>query len=354
MSKVYFASSGSEANDTALKIVRFFNNSLGRPDKKKVISRLKGYHGTTIASASLTGIPRNHTGFDLPIAGILHTDCPHYYRYGKPGESEAAFVERIVANLEALIVKEGPDTIAAFWAEPVLGSGGVIVPPDGYYERIKEVLDRYDILFVVDEVICGFGRLGTMFGCQAFGLQPDMIVVGKALSSGYQPISALMVNERVFSALATESDRLGTFGHGFTYSGHPVPAAVALETLNLYQERDILSHVRAVAPLFQSGVRRLARYPIVGEVRGMGLIAGIELVQDKDTRQNFDASVRAAMQVELACLEEGLIVRAIGETVAIAPPLIITAEQVADLLARLERGLERVCGSLAPLEACTP
>ncbi len=202
MSKVYFANSGSEGNDTALKMVRFFNNALGRPKKKKVISRLKAYHGTTLATASLTGIPRNHLGFDLPISGILHTDCPHYYRFGNEGESETQFVNRIVDNLESMILKEDPETVAAFWAEPVMGSGGIIVPPPDYYRKVQEVLDKHDILFVADEVICGFGRLGHMFGSQAFDLKPDMIIVAKGLSSGYQPISALLVNERVFTALA--------------------------------------------------------------------------------------------------------------------------------------------------------
>jgi len=347
MSKVYFANSGSEGNDTALKMVRFFNNALGRPRKKKVISRQKAYHGTTLATASLTGIPRNHLGFDLPIAGILHTDCPHYYRYGNAGESEAQFVDRIVGNLETLIRGEDPDTVAAFWAEPVLGSGGVIVPPADYYRKVKDVLDKYDILFVADEVICGFGRLGHMFGSQAFDLKPDMIVVAKGLSSGYQPISALLVNERVYKALAEGSDKFGVFGHGFTYSGHPVPAAVALETLKLYEERQLLAHVREISPRFQAGVRRLATYPFVGEVRGMGLIAGIELVTDKSSRENFDPSVKASLAFEMSCLEEGLIVRAIGDTVAVSPPLIITADEIDDLLVRLERGLKRFCQTMS-------
>jgi 4-aminobutyrate--pyruvate transaminase len=347
MSKVYFANSGSEGNDTALKIVRYFNNALGRPKKKKIISRLKAYHGTTLATASLTGIPRNHLGFDLPIDGILHTDCPHHYRFANQGESEAQFVDRIVGNLESMILREGPDTVAAFWAEPVLGSGGVIVPPKDYYRKVQEVLRRYDILFVADEVICGFGRLGYMFGSQAFDLKPDMIIVAKGLSSGYQPISALMVNERVYTALADASDKFGVFGHGFTYSGHPVPAAVAVETLKIYEERDIVAHVREITPRFQAGIRRLASYPFVGEVRGMGLIAGIEVVKDKSSRENFDPSVKAALAFEVKCLEEGLIVRAVGDTVAVSPPLIINDDEIDDLLARLERGLKRFCESMA-------
>ena len=340
MSKAYFAGSGSEANDTALKIVRFYSNALGRPDKKKVIARIRGYHGTTLATASLTGLPRNHASFDLPIDGILHTDCPLYYRYGEKGESESAFVDRIVGNLEAMILREGPDTIAAFWAEPLMGSGGVIVPPPGYYQKVQAVLDKYDILFVADEVICGFGRLGHMFGTQAFDLKPDMIIVAKALSSGYQPISALLVNERVFSALSNESGRLGVFGHGFTYSAHPVPAAVALETLAIYEERDIVSHVRSVSPRFLEGMHSFADNRFVGNVRGMGLIAGMEIVKNKETKENFDASLRAALTLEAKCLEEGVIVRAIGDTVDVSPPLIITDAQVDDMIGRIGRGLE--------------
>lgn len=347
MSKVYFAGSGSEGNDTALKIVRFYSNALGRPQKKKVISRIKAYHGTTLATASLTGIPRNHAGFDLPIDGILHTDCPHYYRYADAGESEEAFVDRIVGNLETLILNEGPETIAAFWAEPVFGSGGVIVPPKGYYEKVQAVLRKYDILFVADEVISGFGRLGHMFGCEAFGIEPDMIILAKALSSGYQPISALMINERVFSALADELNKLGVFGHGFTYSAHPVPAAVALETLKIYEERDIVSHVRKVAPRMQTAMRRLADYPFVGEVRGLGLIAGIEVVRNKATKESFDPAMRAAAELEAKCLEQGLIVRAIGDTVAVSPPLIISENEMERLLSMLEQGVKHFAEAMA-------
>lgn len=349
MSKVYFAGSGSEGNDTALKIVRFFNNALGRPKKKKIISRIRGYHGTTLATASLTGLPRNHASFDLPIDGILHTDCPLYYRYSEQGETEAAFVDRIVANLEAMILHEGPETIAAFWAEPLMGSGGVIVPPKGYYQKVQAVLDKYDILFVADEVICGFGRLGHMFGTQAFDLKPDMIIVAKALSAGYQPISALLVNDRVFSALSDESGRLGVFGHGFTYSAHPVPAAVALETLKIYEERDIVSHVRNVSPRFFAGLRRFGDFPFVGDVRGMGLIAGLEIVKNKSSKENFDPSLRAALTLEAKCLERGVVVRAIGDTVAISPPLIITEAEIDDLLARVEQGLQSFTATMSTL-----
>lgn len=270
MSKVFFANSGSEANDTAVKLVWYYHNAIGKPQKKKIISRIRAYHGVTVASASLTGLPNNHRDFDLPIARILHTECPGFYRFGLPGESEEAFVARCVRSLEDLIEREGADTIGAFFAEPIMVSGGCIVPPPTYYEKIQAVLKKHDILLITDEVICGFGRTGAMFGCETFGIEPDMISMAKQLSAAYQPISALMINEKIYRAIVSESATIGTFGHGFTYGGHPVPAAVALETLRIYEERDIVGHVRRVAPAFEDGLKKLGQHPIVGEARGKG------------------------------------------------------------------------------------
>jgi 4-aminobutyrate--pyruvate transaminase len=246
MSKVFFANSGSEANDSAVKMIWYYNNALGRLEKKKIISRIKGYHGVTVASASLTGLPFNHRDFDLPIAGILHTDCPHHYRFAEEGESEEDFATRLAANLEQMIEDEGPDTVAAFFAEPIMGAGGVIVPPATYFEKIQPILKKHDILFVADEVICGFGRTGNMFATETYNLQPDIITIAKALSSAYLPISGLLINEKVSDAIYKNSGEIGTFGHGFTYSGHPVACAVALETLNIYEERDIVGHVHTL------------------------------------------------------------------------------------------------------------
>jgi 4-aminobutyrate--pyruvate transaminase len=237
-------------------MIWYFNNAIGRPQKKKLIARIKGYHGVTVAAASLTGLPYNHKLFDLPIAGVLHTSNPHFYHEGREGESEQDFSTRMAAELEEMILREGPDTVAAMFAEPVMGAGGVIVPPAGYWEKIQAVLKKYDVLLVADEVICGFGRTGNYWGSETFGMQPDILVCAKALSSSYLPISAVMVNDRVFQGLADGSSSLGTWGHGFTYSGHPVPAAVALETLAIYKERDIVGHVRAMAPLLQSAAMR--------------------------------------------------------------------------------------------------
>src|SRR6266567_1010795 len=288
MGKALFANSGSEANDTAIKLTWYVNNALGRPRKKKIISRQRAYHGVTIATASLTGLAFAHDDFDLPIARSLHTECPHYYRGARSGESEEAFAARLAASLEQLILREGPDTVAAFFAEPVMGAGGVIVPPATYFERIQPILKKYDILFVVDEVICGFGRTGNMFGTQTFDLKPDIITLAKALSAGYLPISASLVTNALYDILLAQSDKLGIFGHGYTYSSHPVPAAVALETLKIYEERDIVGEVRRVGPRMQAGIRSYADHSLIGEARGIGLIGAVELVRDKATRQSFD------------------------------------------------------------------
>jgi len=340
MSKVFFANSGSEANDTAIKIIWYYNNAIGRPKKKKIISRIKAYHGVTVASASLTGLPNNHRDFDLPIAGILHTDCPHYYRYGKDGESEEAFATRCAENLEKTILAEGPDTVAAMFAEPVMGAGGVIVPPKTYFEKIQAVLKKYDVLLVADEVICGFGRTGNMFGTETFGLKPDIMTVAKALSSAYLPISGVFINDKVYAALREDSGRIGTFGHGFTYSGHPISAAVALETLNIYEERDILSQVRRVMPTFQAELRRFADHPLVGETRGVGLVGAIELVKNKRTKESFDPKQGVAFRTMMAAQANGLLVRAILDCIAFCPPLIITEAEIVEMFRRFRKALD--------------
>ncbi|MEH2512833.1 4-aminobutyrate--pyruvate transaminase [Nitrobacteraceae bacterium AZCC 1564] len=340
MSKVFFANSGSEANDTAIKIVWYYHNAIGKPAKKKIISRMRAYHGVTIASASLTGLPNNHRSFDLPIDRILHTDCPHYYRYANPGETEEEFATRCADSLEQLILREGPDTVGAFFAEPLMASGGCVVPPPTYYEKIQAVLRKYDVLFIADEVICGFGRTGNMFGCETFGIKPDMISMAKQLSAAYQPISALMINEKVYRAIASESGTIGTFGHGFTYGGHPVATAVAVETLKIYEERDIVGHVRSIAPAFQAGMRELRNHPLIGEARGTGLIATLEVVRDKATKEPFDLSQGVAAYAGKRAQANGVITRALGDTVNLCPPLIITAAQIEDLLARIKLSLD--------------
>ncbi len=340
MSKVFFTNSGSEANDTVVKLLWYYNNALGRPEKKKVISRLKAYHGVTVASASLTGLPNNHRDFDLPIDRILHAECPHYYRFGVEGESEEDFATRMAEGLDKLIRDEGPDTVAAFIAEPVMGAGGVIIPPRTYFDKVQEVLARHDVLFVADEVICGFGRTGNMWGCQTFDLEPDIITCAKALSSGYLPIAAVLVSDEIYQGLVKESEKIGVFAHGFTYSGHPVSAAVAVRTLELMEERNIVDHVRAVEPRFQTRLRAFADHPLVGEVRGIGLIGALELVADRASKRAFDPALKVGYHLEECCRAHGLIVRALMDSVAFCPPLIITEDQIDEMFARFARAME--------------
>ena len=340
MSKVFFANSGSEAADTAIKIVWFYNNALGRSAKKKILARRDGFHGTTVGAASLTGIFRNHRKFDLPIANVLHAARPHYYHGGLPGESEEAYAARLATELERQILDEGSDTVAALIAEPVMGAGGVLLPPTGYFEKVQKVIAKYDMLFIADEVICGFGRTGKMWGSQTYGLRPDLLTTAKQLSSAYAPISAVMVNEKVYGVLLQGSDDVGTFAHGFTYSGHPVSAAVALECLKIYEERGVIDHVRAVAPRLQDGLReRFSAHPLVGEVRGVGLMAAVELVADKQARKRFDADLGVGAYCARRALDRGLVLRALGDSVAVSPPLIIQEAEIDVLLERFEGAL---------------
>jgi len=341
-SKVLFCSSGSEANDTQVKLVWYMNNALGRPRKKKIISRLRAYHGVTIAAASLTGLVNNHRDFDLPIAGILHMGCPHHYRFAHAGEGEEDFARRLAAELEELILKEDPETVAAFIAEPVMGAGGVIVPPQTYFPEMMRVCRKYDVYMISDEVICGFGRLGTAFGCSALEFEPDSITVAKALTSAYVPLAAVTVPQPMYDAMLEESRRIGIFAHGFTYSGHPVAAAVALKAIEIYARDKIADAVVRKAPHFQARLRALGDHPLVGEARGLGLLGGIELVADKSSKASFDAKAAVAPQVVQFAQEEGLIVRYLaGDVVSICPPLIIAPAEIDELFDRLGRALDR-------------
>jgi 4-aminobutyrate--pyruvate transaminase len=342
ISKVFFCNSGSEANDTQMKLVWYMNNALGRPNKKKIVSRVKAYHGVTIAAASLTGLPNNHIDFDLPIARVLHTSCPHHYRFGKDGESEEEFATRLASELEELILREGPDTVAAFIAEPVMGAGGVIVPPKTYFPKIMAVCAKYDVFMIDDEVICGFGRLGPMFGCTALGYKPHSISIAKALSSAYLPIAGVMIPEDMYQALITESQKIGTFGHGFTYSGHPVSAAVALKTLEIYQRDKIIESAAARAPQFQKRLKSLGDHPLVGEARGIGLVGAIELAAGRDAKQPFDPKRGVGAAVVRNAEAEGLIVRFIaGDVISICPPLIIKPAEIDELFDKLTRALDK-------------
>lgn len=342
MSSAFFTNSGSEANDTVIKFVWYYNNALGRPQKKKIIARHRGYHGVTVASASLTGLPGNHRDFDLPLPQIRHTACPHHYRNANPGETEEDFATRLAAELETLIVQEGPETVAAFIGEPVMGAGGVIVPPRTYWEKIQAVCRKYDVLVIADEVITGFGRLGTFFGSQTYGIEPDIMVLSKQITSSYMPLAAVLLSPRVHEVIAENSGRVGTLGHGYTASGHPVATAVALENLNLIEERRLVENAARSGEVLQSELRAMADHPLIGEVRGVGLIAGVELVADKATKRPFDPLGKAGGYAYEQAHAHGLIIRGIQDTVAFCPPLIITPEEVRDMVSRFKRTLEDV------------
>lgn len=341
ISKVFYGASGSDANDTQVKIVWYLNNALGRPQKKKIISRLKGYHGVTVASASLTGLPNNHIDFDLPLPGILHTSCPHHYRFAEPGESEQDFSTRLAAELDEMIQREGPDTVAAFIAEPVMGAGGAIVPPEGYFEKINAVLGKYDILFISDEVITGFGRTGKMFATETYGMNVDSISLAKQITSAYFPLSAVMMNEKIYEVLVDQSRKIGTFGHGNTYAGHPVGCAIAVKTLEIYQRDKIVEHAAKVSPTFLRRLNKLEEHPLVGEARGVGLIGGAELVKDKATKAPFEGKKGVGAKAASFALEEGLITRAMGDRLAFCPPLIISEAEIEEMFNRFERALDK-------------
>jgi adenosylmethionine-8-amino-7-oxononanoate aminotransferase len=346
LNTTYFTTGGAESNETAFKTARFYWKARGKPSKVKVISREHAYHGVTLAAMSATGLAPFWKMFEPRVPGFLHIPSPYPYRFAhqKPGKSDGLAAADL---LEEAILREGADTVAAFIAEPVMGAGGVLVPPATYFERVQEVLRKHDVLLIADEVICGFGRTGRMFGSETFGLRPDIVVMAKALSSGYLPISATAISEPIYQALLSQSDRLGYFAHGHTYGGHPAACAVALEALRLYEERDIVGHVQRVGPRLQAGLRRLADHPLVGDVRGVGLIAGVELVRDRASRAAFDPPGSAGLTFQARAQERGLIVRGLQDTVALCPPLIITESEVDELLARFEAALEDTGAALA-------
>ena len=342
MARVLFANSGSESNDTAFKLVRYYNNALGRPLKKKIIARNKGYLGVTLAAASLSGLPTMHQHFDLPLPDVVRVSCPHFYQYALPGESEAQFVDRLAVELEDTILREGPETVAAFIAEPVQGAGGVIIPPPGYFAKVQAILKKYDVLFIADEVITGFGRLGQAFGTQVFDLKPDMITVAKMMTSAYVPMSALYVSDAIYQAVADASAAVGVFGHGYTYSGHPLACAIALETLRIYEADDVIGHVRRVAPHLQQGLQAFKDHPMVGHVRGLGLIGAIELAQDPATRKPFDPKRGVGAYLVGRAQANGLILRVLpGDVIGFSPPLVITEAEIDTLLERFAVALSQ-------------
>jgi len=344
MDKALFANSGSEANDQAVKLIWYYFNAIGKPEKKKLIARERGYHGVTVMAASLTGIPDVHKDFDLPIGRVLRTGSPSPYHATRPGETDDQMVDRLMADLEALIEREGADTIAAFFAEPVQGAGGVIVPPASYFPKLQAVLRRHGILLVADEVITGFGRTGGLFGCDTFGIRPDLMTVAKALSSAYLPISATLVSAEVYDGVLAGSTRNGAFAHGVTYAGHPVAAAVANEALRIYRDDDIVGHVGRVAPRFQARLAAATHHPLVAHARGVGLIGALELAVDRAARTPPDAAAQAFLTEAL--FAEGVIARPIRGALAFSPPLIITEAQVDEMFDKVGRALDRTAAHL--------
>ncbi|OWJ80437.1 aspartate aminotransferase family protein [Haematobacter genomosp. 1] len=346
LTRVFYTNSGSEANDTVVKMIWYYNNVLGRPEKKKIIARKNGYHGITVASASLTGLPINHKDFDLPLPQMKHVTTPHFYRFGEEGETEEQFSDRLAQEIEDMILAEGPETVAAFIGEPVIGAGGVLVPPKGYWEKVQKVLKKYDILLVADEVIMGFGRSGKTFACEYYGIKPDFLVLSKQITSSYQPLAAIMLTDAIYQAIADGSQKNGAFGHGYTASGHPVAMAVAIENLKIIEERGLVANAEKVGAYMQKRLREFADHPLVGEVRGVGLIAAVELVADKATKAKFDPVGKAGAIYTRKSAENGLINRAIGDSICFCPPLIITEAQVDEMIARFSKSLDETAAEL--------
>ena len=352
MARAFFGASGSDANETALKLVRLYHNLIGQPQKKKVIALEGSYHGLTTGAASLTGISAYHAAFDLPLPGILHAGCPHHFRFALPGEDEGAFAARRIAEIEALIAREGPDTIAALIVEPILGTGGVLIPPAGYYPALQALLDRHDILLIVDEVITGFGRTGHWFGTCAFGLRPDIVSLAKGITSGYFPMSASLVGNRIWRVLEDASPRMGAVMHGFTYSGHPVGAAVAMANLDVIERDGLVDRAAANGPYLLQGLRdRLGDHPFVGDIRGLGLMCAVEFVANRADRRAFGAGQAPHRLVSKAALAEGVLTRALPfvPANAFAPPLPITRAEIDTALDAYARALHRVTPELAAL-----
>ena len=349
MERVFYGMSGSDANETQVKLVWYYHNVLGKPEKKKIIARERGYHGSSVISGSLTGLPIYHTLFDQPTKPILHTGSPHYYWNCHDGESEIEFSKRRAQELEELILKEGPDTIGAFIGEPALGTGGITPPPEGYWQEIQAVLRKYDILLIADEVVTGFGRTGEMFGCTTYGIEPDLITIAKGLTSAYIPLSGAIVSKKVSDVLKQGSDIAGMFPHGYTYSGHPVGAAAANAVLDIVEREDLPGNVKVTGAYFQQRLREaFADNPMVGEVRGVGLMGAVEFVADRATRTRFEPSLKVGARVSAAALEEGIIARAMphGDILGFSPPLCITKEEVDIIIDKAKIAVERISDEL--------
>ena len=346
--KVFFASSGSEANDSMVKMAWNYHIARNEPKRRTILGRQKGFHGSTVMGASLSGLPHMHSAFGLPFDWTVQVECPHYYRNAQEGETEEAYTQRLVCDLEAVIEREGADTIAAFIAEPIMGAGGVLVPPVGYFESIQKVLKKHGILMLSDEIVCGFGRTGNWFGCETFNFTPDMMSCAKGLTGGYLPMSCVAVSGDVYTALEEYGAKHGVFGHGFTYSGHPTPAAVALEAIRIYREMDLPETANQLGRILHAELETLEKHPLVGEIRGknVGFIAGIELVADKENRTPFSVDDQIGAQVEAATRKRGLIVRNMGDVIALCPPYIVTEVEIKMIVSTLEAALDEVFSNL--------
>lgn len=349
MSKVYYGMSGSDANETQMKLVWYYNNVRGLPQKKKIISRDRGYHGSTIAAGSLTGLDTFHAHFDLPLPRVKHTLAPVYYHRADSQMSEQDFSRHCATELEKMILAEGPDTVAAMIGEPVLGTGGIVPPPEGYWAEINKVLNKYDILLIADEVVCGFGRLGSDFGSLHYDMQPDLMTIAKGLTSAYQPLSGVIVGDKVWKVLEEGTDQFGAIGHGYTYSGHPMGAAAALCNLDIIARENLTENARDMGAYLQQRMHdTFADHPLVGDVRGVGLLNALEFSSDKDQRQGFDPALKVGPQISAACLEQGLIARAMphGDILGFAPPLVVNRDDINDIVERTEKAVNKVTDQL--------
>lgn len=342
MSKVFFTNSGSEANDTVIKLLWMINEGAGEPKRRKIISRVNAYHGTTVMTTAMTG--KSYAGaFGLPgDTEVVFADCPHYWRFAEDGETEADFTARMARQLEELILKEGPETIACFYAEPVMGAGGVIPPSEGYFQAVQPILKKYGIPLVADEVICGFGRTGKLWGTETLGMEPDIIVASKVMTAGYFPMGAVMISEEIYQKLMKASEEWEEIPHGFTTGGHPVGCAIALKALDIVLNEGVFDNVVEVGAYFQEKLKSYANHKYVGEARGIGLMGAIELVIDKETKEPFPSEYAVSEQIAVTALDHGLIVRPIGQAIVLCPPFIISREQIDELFDKLDTTLEQV------------
>lgn len=344
--RVFYTNSGSEANDTMVKMLWFLAGAEGKPQRRKIITRVNSYHGVTAVSASMTGKPYNSV-FGLPLPGFIHVGCPHYWRFGRDGETEEQFTARMAAELEARIIMEGPDTIAGFFAEPVMGAGGVIPPSKGYFQAVQTVLKRYGIPLISDEVICGFGRTGNTWGCETYDFMPDAIISSKNITAGFFPMGAVILGPELADRIQAAAEAIEEFPHGFTASGHPVGCAIALKAIDVVMNEGLAENVRAMTPKFEAGMAHLAENPNIGEWRGKGLMGALEAVKDKATKTPFDGSLSVSERIANTCTDHGLICRPLGQAIVLCPPFIMTEPQMDEMFDKLGAALKKVFAEVA-------